>query len=397
MELLLVDIRTLALVSCLGGVIMAGTMLGLFTGGTRPDGVIEWGIGGLYYGLGYLLAYLMLTLEPSIPGWLATTLVHNLIGLSHVLILLGVQRHLGRTPWNWALAVPVILLALSGFSVDWRQIHLSFAAETALMAACSGYAAFLLWRARSPGLTTCQRMAATALAMFALFLTSGTALALVSPGSLGDPLLQSAAFLGGMLFVFILTMSLVLILFSGAEMALRDIARRDSLTGLLSDYALGDISARHCARARRYKEPLSLLSMDMDNFKSVNDKFGHSGGDQALKDVAKKLTRDLRETDLAFRVNGKAFLVLMPSTGLNEAVMVAGRLRQLIAESSCYYGGHHILLTASFGVAELWPESESFAQAMGRADQALSRAKKSGGNQVCPASNAPAATRFAVS
>ncbi|WP_376690803.1 hypothetical protein [Wenzhouxiangella sp. EGI_FJ10409] len=95
-ELVLVDTRTLALVSCIGGFILLATMLGLWAAGTRQRELPHWGIGGLFYGLGYLSGYLLLTFQVELPGWVASSLANNLILFGHILILLGIQIHLGR-------------------------------------------------------------------------------------------------------------------------------------------------------------------------------------------------------------------------------------------------------------------------------------------------------------
>lgn len=386
-ELVLVDTRTLALVSCVGGFILLATMLGLRAGGTRQRELLYWGIGGLFYGLGYLTGYLLLTFSIQVPGWVASSLANNLILFGHILILLGVQIHLGRRPWHWLLLVPL----LQGLSMNveaLRTFPTPFITDSVLMALPDLLGAWLLWRSRENSLKLIRRTTAVFLAAFGLFLLGRMGYVLVTRAvaSSFDPhLLQALAFLAGMLFAFFMTMLLVLMVFRVKELQLRRTARRDSLTGLRNRLALADLSQKEHQRATRYNSPLSLIALDLDHFKRINDGHGHAAGDTVLVDLATCLNEQLRESDLVFRVGGEEFLIILPHTGHRDAAEVAERLREQVQSLTWHFGSTQTGCSASLGVAEIDLPGESWDQAVNRVDRALYEAKESGRNRVVAA------------
>ncbi|GEO81038.1 sensor domain-containing diguanylate cyclase [Pararhodospirillum oryzae] len=163
--------------------------------------------------------------------------------------------------------------------------------------------------------------------------------------------------------------------------ALRQIAQTDSLTGLLNRGAFLDQTEAEVSRSRRRGGALSLVVMDLDHFKQVNDRLGHAAGDKALRDTARAIHRALRTGDIAGRWGGEEFLVALPDTDLSEGTTVAERLRRDIAALSVQgaHGSH--ALSASLGVAQLLP-NESLESAIARADRALYVAKGHGRNTV---------------
>ena len=381
-----IDPKTLALVACVGGFILAATMAGMRTAGGRERGLSIWAIAGLVYGLGYLSGHLLLTLGSGLQPWLAGGIANALIASGHILLLLGVQRHLGRPVWWWALGLPPLMLALLVLPA-YRQFPRAFLAESLLMVTACLAAGALLWRARSPELTRYRRAAAAVFLSFAVFLTIRSGWLMVSravTGSFDPHLFQVLVFLGGMLFAFVLTIAFVVLVFRGKELDLREAARHDALTGLLNRHALHELAQRELAMARRQHAGLSLIAIDVDHFKQVNDQHGHAAGDRVLEGVARILTPALRGSDLLFRVGGEEFLVLLPFTELREAGIVAERLRSVIAA-----GGWHPpaveKITASLGVAQVDPEGETWELALQRVDQALYAAKATGRNRVVQA------------
>lgn len=388
-ELILVDGRTLALVSGIGGLIMLTTMLGLWAGGRRERGLLHWAVGGLFYGLGYLTGYLLLTFEPQIPGWVASSVANNLILIGHILLLLGIQAHLNRRVWYWALALP-LLQALSMNVPALRSWPTPFITDTLLMAAPDLIAGWLLWRSRAPGVTLIRRTTAVFIAGFGLLLIARMFYILFSKSLIGsfDPhLAQILAFLGGMLFAFFVTMLLVLMVFREKELILRETARRDFLTGLRNRLALGDLSVREYKHASRYRTALSLIALDLDHFKTINDHYGHSAGDQVLVDVAACMQKQLRESDLVFRVGGEEFLIVLPHTAREAALEVAERLRKSLLGLSWAVDEKQFGCSASLGVAQIALPEESWDQTVNRVDRALYDAKESGRNRVVVAAS----------
>jgi diguanylate cyclase (GGDEF)-like protein len=158
---------------------------------------------------------------------------------------------------------------------------------------------------------------------------------------------------------------------------LERIAYRDSLTDLLNRREITRILDIEIERAQRQKTPLSLLMLDLDNFKSINDNHGHQMGDRVLKSTAETLVECSRRTDFIGRIGGEEFLLLLPNTGYDVALMLAERCRASIEKAT----SNGIRCTCSIGVAQL-EVGEQMEKLMQRADQALYSAKNSGRNNV---------------
>lgn len=164
-------------------------------------------------------------------------------------------------------------------------------------------------------------------------------------------------------------------------------ARTDPLTGLLNRRAFFERAQEEQNRSARHGNPLTVIMLDIDHFKHINDSYGHDLGDQALTGLAELLREQLRSIDLLARLGGEEFVILLPDTDLIAASRIAERLRlatsqQVFARSS----GTPFSFTVSQGVALRLPDEEISATLI-RADHGLYAAKASGRNQVCLASN----------
>ncbi len=157
----------------------------------------------------------------------------------------------------------------------------------------------------------------------------------------------------------------------------------DFKTGLLSEFYYKRILALEWKRAQRHQNPLSLLLVDVDNFKSVNDTTEYAFGDEVLSRVAEALKANVRETDFAARCGGDEFSVLLPQTSPAEAVQTALRIRQRISGMSVQSGGYERQVTVSIGVDSFDGRSPGTVDSLRRnANRALHEAKRRGKNQV---------------
>jgi len=159
----------------------------------------------------------------------------------------------------------------------------------------------------------------------------------------------------------------------------RHLANNDGLTGLQNRRRTTERLEIEIARARRYGVPLAVALCDVDNFKQINDRFGHNVGDHVLVQVARSLQTTLREVDLVGRWGGEEFLVLLPDTDVAGTRVVGERLRAGIEGLPAFSGGPE-RVTISVGLAG-FDASDSTTGFIDRADQALYRAKKSGRNR----------------
>lgn len=177
-----------------------------------------------------------------------------------------------------------------------------------------------------------------------------------------------------------------------SETQLLKMAQTDFLTGLPNRSRIKVFFEREKSRASREQQPLSLLVIDLDHFKQVNDRFGHEAGDRALVFFADLLRRRLRATDLAGRLGGEEFGVILVNTATDTAIQVAEDLREALAEANVEHKGDPIPLSLSVGVAELGVDGNSLQDLLAAADQRLYQAKDQGRNQVVPAPPSAAQT-----
>lgn len=157
-------------------------------------------------------------------------------------------------------------------------------------------------------------------------------------------------------------------------------ARTDALTGLANRRALDEELQRRCTETQRSGTPLSIMLIDVDHFKSFNDRNGHRAGDEALRVIAATLRDAMRQMDMVARYGGEEFVVLLPGTAIEGAILVAERTRQDLADAKFRYDGKEFSLTVSVGVAQL-ATNEHVSRMLQRVDQALYAAKGAGRNR----------------
>ena len=168
-----------------------------------------------------------------------------------------------------------------------------------------------------------------------------------------------------------------------AEGEAQRLATMDPLTGAYNRRTFHEIAEREMARARRAGQPLSLVMLDIDHFRAVNEKHGNRIGDETIQRFADVVRSALRKEDMLVRYGGEEFVVLLPEVPGPGAVVVAGRIRRAVAASPIEVGGERLSLTASLGVAARLDEGpESIDELLDRAGSALQLAKERGRNRV---------------
>jgi len=166
------------------------------------------------------------------------------------------------------------------------------------------------------------------------------------------------------------------------EARLHELATRDALTGLPNRREAMRLLAEELMRVQRDMSAASVLMLDVDHFKRINDTYGHAGGDSALKFCAQQISARLRAIDTCSRLGGEEFAVLLPGTDLGGARVIAERLRASLEAATMELDGQPLRMTVSIGAAQLRPTDADADAALRRADAALYRAKSEGRNRV---------------
>ncbi len=165
------------------------------------------------------------------------------------------------------------------------------------------------------------------------------------------------------------------------EEKLKELATTDSLTNLYNRRYFEQKFHEEIARSERYNHPISLMVLDIDFFKKVNDTYGHTAGDEVLKKLSQILLENLRNTDVAARLGGEEFAVLLPETDKEDMLQIAERLLQHIRQTEIQVDGHVLSITSSIGVITINKDFQ-MKEMLERADAALYRAKENGRDQI---------------
>jgi diguanylate cyclase (GGDEF)-like protein len=311
--------------------------------------------------------------------------------LVHLSMFLGFRWFLVRKSPRSALVPTLVLLSMTLYPSQilfglWTRVPVG-----TLPVLIAGFAAvhLLLTRARQEFIAA-ARVTAFFVALFlaftgngAIVITHNIALKGTQVGAWPDPRVQvtmlvlmtlDSCFVASFVWFYVVEL----------QSKLRVQARTDNLTGALNGGALDVEAEREIARCRRHNITLSVIVLDIDFFKHLNDARGHDAGDLALRSLVTLLIAELRLQDLVARTGGEEFILLLPQTGLVAARAVAERIRIRI-EKSCfdYHDGLPICITTSLGVAELYPAPNDTWEAMRRrGDLAMYKAKRLGRNRV---------------
>ena len=301
----------------------------------------------------------------------------------------------GRLGWR-RVTYPMLALAIAGFFACYLidELGLRVVAASLILGACymSGAAALATgWRNGS----MLRRFLVVATALLALVVAARGVLVLTMPGGWGwlsNGLLQALSSAAFYLLMLLGGFGYLLLSREQLQQELARLALVDPLTDVPNRRGFFDKLAPWMALARRPGLPTALVLLDLDSFKRVNDSYGHPAGDAVLREVIEVCKKQLRDSDQLGRLVGVEFALLLPRTGMAEALLVAERIRLAIAGGAIKTERAMISMTASFGVTTIRAD-DSTVSLFKRADEALQKAKRGGRNQVAeadPVAPAPA-------
>lgn len=379
------DIRTMMVMMSALALMFSGllTLAGLHAGNVR--GVQHWALGSLCIGLGLSVSYTQM--EPPGDNWaliFGATLPMAGVGLQFN----GIQtfkagRCNGYLPW--LLAGLALILGI-WFVVLHPDIQARVVANSLVYGLCNAACAHaLLIRIEQP-LRTAYWFTGAAFAILAtLFLIRAIIVFFAPPNSYGlylqTPINPISFFISSMAHMC-LAFGFVLMLNYRLSADLQKLAASDALTGALNRRSLEQEAVRLSARCTRTGDSLAIMMIDVDHFKSINDRYGHQTGDEVLRRLAAVAQKTIRSDDYFARYGGEEFCILLPSTIEKDAWILADRLRQIYAAMVMEFGGEILRSTISIGVADSTHAGLEFTALVAAADQAMYRAKQEGRNRV---------------
>lgn len=356
----------------------------------RRDGLGMWAVGLLVHAL----AYGLLLLRGSVSDWLSIWLANVMLSLAFALVLAAIcQFRLHPLSW-WPMALPVLATAL-GFAIAKDDYALRLQLSGILISVQFILILWFLWRPQPVQAGAGIWLLSAGLALQITLLLARMLLVLlrgVPAGGLMQPGgTQSLIFMVGFSVIILSSLGFILMAKDRADAQNHYFATHDGLTGVFNRRALMSALERDLARAVRNKEQYSLILLDVDHFKRINDNYGHPVGDQVLCHISQVLATKLRAQDMVGRYGGEEFLLLLPNTSLAGALQLAEVLRAQVQAVVCNVEGRALAVTISLGVVGGWPQpGASWQPLLHAADQALYRAKSQGRNQVQGASEVTA-------
>ena len=352
-----------------------------------PESIRGFRTWGLSLAVGAISASLFAA-RSTIPGVISSALAHMLLVMALVMALWALSLFNNRPlPWRISLAcVALVGFSMTGLFGFEQESVLRTIATAAAYGVLFGCCAWMAARDRKD-----RRL------QFGIYFTSGfCAIEMVInfarvvtlfsdnhafTGLLSVDLMQRI-YLGGF-SVNILLASVGFVVMGHEKLVenYRELANHDELTGLYNRRKFIEEAERELQKAARYDRNIAVLILEIDNFKVINDTFGHHAGDAVIKDIAAVMRENFREVDLFARYGGEEFIALLPESKLADAAALAERVRVSINQRIVHVGGDKMVYSASFGIAQARPE-EQLTHLIARADTALYAAKNAGKNRV---------------
>lgn len=379
---MLLDMRTLWVVIVIVYALLGGLQLVLWRLQRSETAMLFWGLSLLCCGLGALLVIL----RGVAADWLSIGAGNTLTSLGYLMSTVGLLRFSRRpVAWAWVCAPPLLIGLLFVFVPFFAQ---QAAPRVVLMAALlvlvAGINLGICWRAQEQEPLRLRQLAIVAFAVTGLFsiLRATVTVFYTPPADFMDPSkTQPLLMLIGLALLLFWNLSLMLMPGERLQNKLRRAAQDDALTNLLNRGGFNSLARRQLERCRLAKRPASVLLMDLDHFKRVNDSHGHDTGDRLLCAFAETVREQSRASDLIARYGGEEFCALLPDADQQQAIEIAERIRQHFSLVTVPVEGGTLGTTVSIGVTEI-AATETVDAALQRADQSLYAAKREGRNRV---------------
>lgn len=379
------DIRSLFIVMVATNAVLA---LALWVGTNRrlQGGLAPWALSLAAQGV----AFVLFAARGTVPDWVSIVVANGLIGLSLSLVAAAILAFRGIAA---PMLLHVVAFLVPAFAVGAlvHDLGARLIAANTLYAAGEAALLALAWR-RVEGVSRgAHGLFVASFALGAVSLAARAAGPLLAPGAIeslfAPNAVQAFSLMSSYMVILLSSVSFLLMQKERADHVSAQLASVDPLTGAFNRRTFVELAAKALSRAKRLDTPLSLVLLDIDHFKQVNDTHGHLAGDRVLQQFAEVVRDQLRKEDVFVRYGGEEFCLLLPDVPGPGAVALAGRIRKAVARSAFKVDGAGLDLTVSAGVAARIEEGPEALEALiARADEALYIAKSRGRNRVAAVS-----------
>ena len=331
--------------------------------------------------------FVLLSLRDTLPPVLTILVANFFVSLGFAAYVVAL-RHFFRLPSERGSLMGLVALAMA-VSLYWGLVEPDLTrrliAVSLVLGVVLASSAAIIYR---HGRGAVRHVAGLAFAGAAAIMAYRAVILVFDPSQVSNVFqlthVQLLTYAVGSVLPVIGTIGFLLLCTERSQHELERAARVDYLTGSYNRRAIEELATQSIASARRHGVPLSVLVLDIDHFKRINDELGHAIGDLALVESVARIRTNLRAEDVLGRLGGEEFIVLMPGADGASAVQAGERIRRSFSAQPLHMDGHHRTVTLSIGVATLAPMDREFSQLLQRGDRAMYAAKNAGRDLVMP-------------
>ncbi len=333
--------------------------------------------------------YALFSMRGQVPDWLSIIVANTLLTLAFAHLIQALREYNHR-PDRSQVFLAIVLLTFTAeilLTYTWPNLHARIILISIVISILAVYGLSAFYKSaekntRPENLVAVMLVAAIAVMLLRVLITPSSSNVFLTTSSI----MQGIVFTYASLMPVIATSGFLLMCGERMNKDLVRLATLDPLTGVFNRRTMTELANKAIAASRRHGRPLSLLILDIDHFKRINDQFGHEAGDLALCRFVENVQEMMRESDVIARLGGEEFVLILPDTNEQSAFAIAERIRQHLSESEFAVSGWPLPLQASIGVGSLGPAINTLETLLRETDRAMYEAKRIGRNHVVAAS-----------
>ncbi len=377
------DLLTLTICTVMFSAMTAAALVSLYVTNRTDKAMRDWAIAGVFF---FVCNLVILASTTYAMPWLLSPVLTNVMYIgAHGFILSGITRHTRNESATRTVALfTTLVFAIQFIPAVRENVSYRLLAILPVMLTLNVLSLFHLWRLRNTCMGKGYWSAIGVLTLFIAFTLVNMVVLLVYPTQLeflGRDIVQTTNLLATTLYIAGITLGIVFIHVWQRELTLQTISRTDALSGWFNRHALNEFAQREFARCQRDQTAFAFIIFDIDHFKKVNDTYGHTVGDDAIRHVSHVAKDATREYDYHFRLGGEEFVLMLSGLKISDIKVVAERVRHAIQSAPFSTAEDSVSLSLSLGIATMEKDDLNWHVVLERADNALYRAKKSGRNK----------------